>query len=142
MALRKLPTKTSPGKVIDFNPFDPEQVNARLYHQVSALLAQIEEKDSRSKITIRERVQALVAIGRLQQVFAALRKASPHDSTRGATVKKYATAFSAHAAGRRDAPAGPCAWSDSEPGDWFERNEFAPPADEPDGDADPDDAAE
>lgn len=144
MALRKLPTtKASPGKVVDFNPFDPEQVNTRLYHQVSALLAQIEEKDSRSKITIRERVQALVAIGRLQQVFAALRKASPHDSTRGATVKKYATAFSANATGRGDAHPRSGTRAEPEPTDWFERDEFAPAGDDAfDGDPDSDDAAE
>lgn len=142
MALRKVSaksqTKAAP-KVIDINPLDPEQINSRLYRQVSELLKQLEDKDE--DITIRERIAALVAIGRLQQVFAALRKAAPSDQNRGSTVKKYATAFS-NAAGGRDTHAGPCAWSDSEPGDWFERGEYAPAGDASDGDADSDDAAE
>jgi hypothetical protein len=142
MARSKTPDKTpnDTSNVISFNPFDPEDVNKRLYMQVSVLLSQIEDRDSRIKITMRERIAALIAIGRLQQVFAALRKANPHDPNRGAQVRKYATAFAPDAARRRKAGAG--SDDSAEPHDWFERDDVAPDdADTGFGD-DPDDAAE
>jgi hypothetical protein len=126
-----------PTNVVTLNPFDPDQVNQRLYKQVSALLSQLEDKDSRSKVTMRERIAALIAVGRIQQLFIAMRKASG-DVGSGATVKKYATAFTNNAAGGRTADARAradakrdIAASEPEPEDWFERD-----------DDDPDDAAE
>jgi len=114
-----------PSNVVTLNPFDPDQVNQRLYKQVSALLQQLEEKDSRSKVTMRERIAALIAVGRIQQLFIAMRKASG-DVGSGSTVKKYTATF-ADAAGRRAADARRDAKRDiaaeSEPSDWFERAE-------------------
>jgi len=114
--------KTS--NVVALNPFDPENVNKRLYYQVSKLLKQLEDKDSYSTVTMRERIAALIAVGRIQQLFIAMRKASG-DVGSGATVKKYATAFS-DAAGRgkpnarRDAKRDIAA-AEPEPGDWFDK---------------------
>lgn len=106
---------------------DPKQIGPRLYNQVSALLTQLETGEH---ITLKERVQALVAIGRLQQIFLALRKGQPDDERAGSTVKKYATAFSAaDAAGRRKAAAR--SKTRPEPADWFEH---ADTADDDDGD--------
>ena len=115
-----------PKNVAALNPFDPENINARLYHQVSLLLGQLEQKGARTdEITIRERIAALTAIGRLQIVFAALRKGRTNDPGRGATARKYESAFT-HAGGRRKADAGSAATAaaaDLEPDDWFERGD-------------------
>ena len=129
---RKSTTLSEVSNVVQLNAFDPLDVNKRLYNQVSALLGQLEEKDSRNKVTMRERVSALVAIGRIQQLFIAMRKASG-DVGSGATVKKYATAFT-DAAGRRAANARRDAAhaAEPEPGNWFEQNRD-------DGDDDSDD---
>jgi hypothetical protein len=141
MARPKTPNKTSDdSNVVSFNPFDPEDVNKRLYMQVSALLTQLEERESRAKITMRERIAALIAVGRLQQVFAALRKANPHDPNRGSQVRKYASAFEPDAARRRKADAGSSERAESEPVDWFDRDDVAP--DDVTDDFDSDDAAE
>jgi hypothetical protein len=100
---------------------DPSNVNARLYQQVSRLLAQLEEKDD--TITLKERVAALIAIGRLQQMFIAMRKGIDHDAERaGSAVQKYSTAFSANAARRGKEDVGP-ALDDPEPDDWFESDD-------------------
>jgi hypothetical protein len=139
MARSKIPDKTNnDSNVVSFNPFDPEDVNKRLYMQVSALLTQLEERESRAKITMRERIAALVAVGRLQQVFAALRKANPHDPNRGSTVRKYAQAFVPDDSRRRTSSAR--SDDSSEPHDWFERDDVAP--DDSQDDFDSDDAAE
>jgi hypothetical protein len=140
MARSKIPDKTNnDSNVVAFNPFDPEDVNKRLYMQVSALLTQLEERESRAKITMRERIAALVAVGRLQQVFAALRKANPHDPNRGAQVRKYAGAFS-NEPRRRAAAARPGDGTEPSPDDWFERDDVSP--DDAADDFDSDDAAE
>jgi hypothetical protein len=141
MARSKTPDKTpnDTSNVVSFNPFDPEDVNKRLYQQVSALLTQLEERESRAKITMRERIAALIAVGRLQQVFAALRKANPHDPNRGAQVRKYATAFS-NEPRRRAAGARPADGTEPEPNDWFERDDVSP--DDADTEFGDDDAAE
>jgi hypothetical protein len=82
---------------------DPKAINARLYNQVSELLAQLENNGD---ITIRERIAALMAIGRLQTIFLALRlKDKQDDPNAGTTVRKYATAFKAHDTSRRKAAA-------------------------------------
>ena len=78
--------------------FDPRNINMRLYNQVSELLRQLEEDKD---VSINERYMALVAIGRIQAIFVALRKEKIDEPTRGTTVRKYAAAFKAHDASRR-----------------------------------------
>jgi hypothetical protein len=80
---------------------DPLNVNARLYHQLDRLLDQLETGEH---ITLRERVQALIAVGRLQVMFLGLRKEkNPDDAAAaGSAVRKYSKAFT-HASGRRKA---------------------------------------
>lgn len=108
---------------------DTLSVNARLYRQVSELLLQLE---TNRHVTLRERVQALVAIGRIQVLFVGLRKEKGADDTAGSTVRKYAGAFK-NDAGRRAARS---RRSEPEPPtDWFERPEYS-------DDDEPDDAAE
>ena len=52
---------------------------------------------------MRERVQALVAIARIQLVFMGLRKEKTDEPERGSAVRKYAAAFEANDARRRKA---------------------------------------
>jgi hypothetical protein len=100
---------------------------------VSELLTQLETKGE--KVTMRERTMALVAVGRLQQIFAALRKVSPDDERSGSTVKKYATTFApTDAAGGRKKTARPAV---TDP-DWFEHADVDTDTD----DGDDNDAAE
>lgn len=115
--------KAPPPKLSDpFRIMDPDNLSARLYRQVGVLLTQLEAEDANLKVTMRERVQALVAIGRLQQIFAALRKGLPENERTGSSVRKYATAFSADAGGRRAASArgDGGGGAEPEPDDWFE----------------------
>lgn len=79
---------------------DPLQINARLYRQVGELLSQLEEKEN---ITLKERVSALIAVGRLQTIFAGLRKEKVEDHDAGNSVRKYSAAFKAHDVSRRAA---------------------------------------
>lgn len=81
---------------------DPDNVNARLYNQVSELLKQLETKTT---VTLRERVTALVAIARIQTIFLTLRQKGDKDDadTAGSSVRKYTSAFQAHDARRRKA---------------------------------------
>lgn len=106
------------AKIAKVEKADTYNIRPRLLRQVSVLLTQLEDGEH---ITLRERVQALVAIGRMEQIFVALKKAEPDESDRGTAVRKYETVFS-NAAGRRKAVAGsarPAA--DPEPDDsWFE----------------------
>jgi hypothetical protein len=111
-------------------------INDRLYKQVGELLTQLEAKDhaGETKITLKERIAALIAIGRIQTIFAGLRKKEPDDADAGSSVRKYAGAFKdetgggkagggRRSSGRKSKP---------EPDDWFEHAAAA--ADE---DADP-----
>lgn len=82
---------------------DPKNVNGRLYDQIDALLTQLETGEH---ITLKERVAALIAVGRLQLVFATLRKGDKADEpAAGSAVRKYAQAFSTNDTRRRKAPA-------------------------------------
>jgi hypothetical protein len=84
------------------NPRDPLDVNQRLYGQISKLLDQLDDRDSRETVTMRERIAALVAIGRIQVIFASLRKEQPNDyASGGSSVRRYQAAFKANAPGRR-----------------------------------------
>lgn len=72
---------------------DPLSINVRLYHQVSEMLTQLENSPN---VTLKERVAALVAIGRIQVIFTTLRKEKISDPGTGSSVRKYAAAFKAH----------------------------------------------
>ena len=87
---------------------DPLKVNERLYRQIARLLDQLEESDREDGITIPQRINALIAVGRVQIMFANLRKAAANESRDpGSEVRKYTAAFSkAHGARRRKADSG------------------------------------
>ena len=83
---------------------DSHSINARLLAQVSRVLDDLEGE---AAIGPKERIMALLAIGRLQVLFAALRKRGDDSDNAGRSVRKYAKAFKAHAGGRRAKVAGP-----------------------------------
>lgn len=97
---------------------DPRNVNSRLYNQIATLLDDLEAEDIREKLDIKERIAAIIAIGRIQIMFVNLRKENPNVARpragAGSTARKYASAFRAKAhatrrgakvAGRRSAAA-------------------------------------
>lgn len=107
-------------------PADPLNVNARLYRQISVLLEQMEDKDADEKLTIRERIAALTAIGRIQVIFAGLRKEQSNVGS-GSSAKKYEGAFVQQNATRRGtADTGPA----QPPDDWFEQSGFSDDGDD------------
>jgi hypothetical protein len=83
---------------------DPQNVNGRLYRQLDALLTALEKTPN---IGIRDRIAALVAIGRIQTLMIGLRKEGMDGPGAGSAVRKYASAFSPHAARRRAPDRGP-----------------------------------
>ncbi|HEX8827325.1 MAG TPA: hypothetical protein VF778_04350 [Xanthobacteraceae bacterium] len=109
---------------------DPLKINERLYKQVGELLTQLE---TGKHVTMRERVQALVAIGRVQVIFMGLRKENADEPAAGSTVRKYATAFEKNdPRGRKKASRS--AKSAEPASDWFEHAAIA--ADDTDNDPD------
>lgn len=99
---------------------DPENINGRLYAQVAVLLTQLEVGEH---ITLKERIAALIAIGRIQTIFAGLRREKTSDEDAGSTVRKYADAFKNDAGGRKKRARGGTSQpvADDTPDDWFER---------------------
>ena len=79
-------------------PLDPLNVNGMLYQQMSYLLDQIETDPA---ITFRERLAAVIAIGRIQVMFVSMRKENSDDGSSGSAVRKYATAFQNAGRGRK-----------------------------------------
>lgn len=67
---------------------DPLNLKIRLYIQISEMLCQLEEDDD---VTIRERIAALAAVGRLQGLL--IDKSKDEDENVGSAVRKYETAF-------------------------------------------------
>jgi hypothetical protein len=121
------------------NNLDPLNVNVRLYNQVSEILHELEHGPN---ITLKERVAALIAIGRIQVIFTTLRKEKLSDPGTGSSVRKYAAAFKANDARGRKKIAGTLALADeSEPAiDDILGDDDDP--DNPDRDDDDRDAAE
>lgn len=76
------------------NAADPLDINVRLYRQVAALLDDLEAADLEERMTIPQRISALIAIGRIQIMFNTLRKGAFDAGYAGSAVRKYATAFS------------------------------------------------
>jgi hypothetical protein len=81
---------------------DPLNVNERLYRQIARLLDQLETEDAEGGITIPQRINALIAVGRVQIMFANLRKAAANESgDPGSEVRKYSAAFAKTNGARR-----------------------------------------
>lgn len=78
---------------------DPLSINSRLYNQIGKLLDDLEAADRDDRMTMPQRISALIAIGRIQTIFQGLRKGE-YDRSAGSTVRKYAEAFAKPAAAR------------------------------------------
>lgn len=77
---------------------DPLQLKVRLYTQIGELLHQLEGATD-EPITVRERIAALVAIGRLQDLL--IEKGKDEDEHAGSAIRKYAGAFKNDTGGRK-----------------------------------------
>lgn len=73
---------------------DPLQINKRLYGQIGKLLDDLERDDRDEIMTTPQRIQALIAVGRVLTIFAALKKNDYDYGNTGSAVRRYAQAFS------------------------------------------------
>jgi hypothetical protein len=72
---------------------DPLDINGRLYKQIGKLLDDLESADRDEVMTTPQRIQALIAVGRILTIFASLKKADYDYGNSGSAVRKYAAAF-------------------------------------------------
>jgi hypothetical protein len=72
---------------------DPLDINGRLYAQIGKLLDDLESADRDEVMTTPQRIQALIAVGRILTIFASLKKADYDYGNSGSAVRKYAAAF-------------------------------------------------
>lgn len=71
---------------------DPLDLTGRLYKQLGKLLDDMEAADRDEKMTMPQRISALIAVGRVQKMFLDLRKGDLNAGA-GSTVSRYAAAF-------------------------------------------------
>jgi hypothetical protein len=81
---------------------DPLDINGRLYKQLGKLLDDMEALDAEEKMTMPQRISALIAVGRVQKMFVDLKKGE-FSVGRGSAIDRYAEAFSTPNAARRGA---------------------------------------
>ena len=72
---------------------DPLKINERLYKQIGKLLDDLEGADRDEVMTTPQRIQALIAVGRILTIFASLKKGDFEYGNTGSAVRKYAAAF-------------------------------------------------
>ena len=72
---------------------DPLDINGRLYKQIGKLLDDLESADRDEHMTMPQRIQSLIAVGRILTIFATLRKGDYDYGNTGSAVRKYAAAF-------------------------------------------------
>ena len=72
---------------------DPLDINGRLYNQIGKLIDDLESADRDEVMTTPQRIQALIAVGRVLTIFAALKKSDYDYGNSGSAVRKYAAAF-------------------------------------------------
>jgi hypothetical protein len=72
---------------------DPLDINGRLYKQIGRLLDDLESADRDELMTMPQRIQSLIAVGRILTIFATLRKGDYDYGNSGSAVRKYAAAF-------------------------------------------------
>ena len=76
-----------------------DQISARLKKRMVHLLDMLEKHAD--SFTIPQEISAMIALGRLQVMFVALRKEDRSDGRSGSAIRKYSTAFAKkNAAGR------------------------------------------
>ena len=99
---------------------DPLGINRRLYAQVGKLLDDMEAADRDERMTMPQRITALIAVGRIQKMMMDLRKGE-FSAGGGSAVSRYAAAFQTpHAASGGDGyprPTNIVEFDRSEPGE-------------------------
>lgn len=88
---------------------DPLNINFRLYGQIGKLLDDLEREDRDEVMTTPQRISALIAVGRILTIFAALKKNDYNYGNTGSKIREYSAAFSsqAHGVGSRAAHSRP-----------------------------------
>jgi hypothetical protein len=84
-------------------------LNERLYAQLARLLDDMEAADRDETMTFPQRISALIAVARVQKMFADLRKGDFNDGSAGSEIRRYSQAFArqgSHGSGIREADAG------------------------------------
>lgn len=108
------PAEAAAPETYDYEPVRPRPndrtINDRLTDQVALLLDDLEDRHKRDELSVRERISALLAIGRIQTVFKALAR-KPRDRKGegeydGSAVNSYTRAFADNAPRVREAGAG------------------------------------
>jgi hypothetical protein len=85
---------------------DPLDLNGRLYKQLAKLLDDMEAADRDERMTMPQRIAALIAVGRVQKMFLDLKKGE-FSVGAGSAIDRYAKAFQApHGASSRDEDSG------------------------------------
>ena len=74
-------------------------MNGRLYRQLGKLLDDMEAADRDDRMTMPQRVSALIAVARVQIMFNTIRKGEISDGTEGSAVRRYSQAFAKKADG-------------------------------------------
>jgi hypothetical protein len=101
--MRKPSPKNKSATVVEG---DPIGLNRRLYAQLGKLLDDMEAADRDERMTMPQRISALIAIGRLQKMFVDLRKGEINGGA-GSAIARYSAAFAeAHGTGSRNGDAG------------------------------------
>ena len=88
----KEPSARKPGRTSSAIARDPLDLNWRLYKQLGKLLDDMEAADRDDKMSMPQRISALIAVGRVQKMFIDLRKGDLNAGA-GSAVSKYAAAF-------------------------------------------------
>jgi hypothetical protein len=92
------PKQTAAGRPQSSKPTtddsDPLKINFRLYSQIGKLLDDLEREDREEIMTTPQRISALIAVGRILTIFAALKKNDYNYGNTGSKVREYAAAFS------------------------------------------------
>lgn len=102
---------------------DPLGVNDRLYKQLAMLLDDMEAADREERMTMPQRISAMVAIGRVLKMFQDLKKGE-FSLGGGSSIDKYAAAFAPTDAARRGADDARFGELDRERDDDDTRDEF------------------
>lgn len=78
---------------------DPLDINKRLYNQIGKLLDDMEAADRDERMTMPQRIAALIAVGRVQKMFLDLRKGE-FSVGGGTAISRYSQAFAGADAAR------------------------------------------
>jgi hypothetical protein len=105
-AVSKISGKKTPSREDKPITADPLDIKPRLYRQLGRLLDDMESADRDDTMTFPQRINSLIAVGRVLVMFSGLRKAEMAfgGANPGSKVQRYAAAFAAPDGARQRAP--------------------------------------